>query len=510
MSALTKPILRSQVPGDMVPISQGYEPTTDQWLPLIVDAQGRTLIAGSVSVLGIVTVAIAAGANTIGNVGVSSLPVLPAGTNNIGDVDIVTMPAITGTVDVSSLPALPTGTNVIGHVVVDSAPAAVVSGSVSVSSLPATPAGANAIGTVGVTTLPSLPAGGNGIGSVIVSAMSALVAGVARIGKVTVRNAADSADIDPLAESTFTTRHPVVGQAAMAASMPVVLASNQASIPVAATVAAALPAGNNNIGDVDIASLPTLPAGTNNIGDVDVLTLPALPAGTNAIGKLATNAGINIGTVDVASMVVGTAATSLGKAEDGTHVSGDVGVMMLGVRQDAPSALSANGRYTAPSFDGNGAMYVLIQDLSIVNVTATATATAGAYAAGQVVGGLLTFAGVNLASGKPVTVVGVQLTDPSGQIIGGRLHLLTADLATPIGDKAAYNFVAGDFGKKFDVVDLANAVKETGSTPSELLWSGRKTGPVTGTSLVGYYVVGAAVTYGAVSLRFDLRIEQGY
>ena len=42
----------------------------------------------------------------------------------------------------------------------------------------------------------------------------------------------------------------------------------------------ALPAGTNNIGDVDIAS--ALPAGTNNIGDVDIAT--ALPAGTNLIG----------------------------------------------------------------------------------------------------------------------------------------------------------------------------------------------------------------------------------
>jgi hypothetical protein len=29
-----------------------------------------------------------------------------------------------------------------------------------------------------------------------------------------------------------------------------------------------------------------LPAGTNNIGDVDVLSLPALPAGTNSIGTV--------------------------------------------------------------------------------------------------------------------------------------------------------------------------------------------------------------------------------
>jgi hypothetical protein len=52
-----------------------------------------------------------------------------------------------------------------------------------------------------------------------------------------------------------------------------------------------LPAGTNNIGDVDVLTLPSLPAGTNNIGDVDVLTLPSLPAGTN-----------NIGDVDVVSL----------------------------------------------------------------------------------------------------------------------------------------------------------------------------------------------------------------
>ena len=50
------------------------------------------------------------------------------------------------------------------------------------------------------------------------------------------------------------------------------------------TVVSALPAGTNNIGDVDIAS--ALPAGDNNIGNVDIVTLPAIPAGTNNIGGL--------------------------------------------------------------------------------------------------------------------------------------------------------------------------------------------------------------------------------
>jgi hypothetical protein len=54
----------------------------------------------------------------------------------------------------------------------------------------------------------------------------------------------------------------------------------------ALTVEATLTAGTNNIGDVDVLTLPPLPAGTNNIGDVDVLTLPPLPAGTNNIGDV--------------------------------------------------------------------------------------------------------------------------------------------------------------------------------------------------------------------------------
>jgi hypothetical protein len=72
-------------------------------------------------------------------------------------------------------------------------------------------------------------AGTNNIGDVDVLSIAA---GSNRIGKATIRNAADSADIDPLAESTFTTRINTQGQKAMSASTPVVLASDQSSIPV--------------------------------------------------------------------------------------------------------------------------------------------------------------------------------------------------------------------------------------------------------------------------------------
>lgn len=51
---------------------------------------------------------------------------------------------------------------------------------------------------------------------------------------------------------------------------------------------APIPAGDNNIGNVDVATLPSLPAGTNNIGDVDIAS--ALPAGSNSIGTVGLNA----------------------------------------------------------------------------------------------------------------------------------------------------------------------------------------------------------------------------
>lgn len=74
------------------------------------------------------------------------------------------------------------------------------------------------------------------------------------------------------------------------------------------TISAPLPAGTNNIGDVDVLSLPSIPAGTNNIGDVDVLSLPSIPAGTN-----------NIGDVDVLTLPsIPTGSNTIGKVDVNT------------------------------------------------------------------------------------------------------------------------------------------------------------------------------------------------
>jgi hypothetical protein len=71
-----------------------------------------------------------------------------------------------------------------------------------------------------------------------------------------------------------------------ATAVPVGDGGGSLTVDGAVSLAAAIPAGTNNIGDVDVLSLPALPAGTNNIGDVDVLTLPALTAGENFVGHV--------------------------------------------------------------------------------------------------------------------------------------------------------------------------------------------------------------------------------
>jgi hypothetical protein len=147
----------------------------------------------------------------------------------------------------------------------------------------------------------------------------------------------------------------------------------------------ALPAGTNNIGDVDVLSLPAIPAGTNNIGDVDVLTVPSDPFGANADAASATGsisaklrylassglAGMtalpagnnNIGDVDIASIAAGdnnignVDVVTLPALPAGTNNIGDVDVLTVpsdpfGANADAASAtgsISAKLRYLAAS-----------------------------------------------------------------------------------------------------------------------------------------------------------------
>lgn len=84
----------------------------------------------------------------------------------------------------------------------------------------------------------------------------------------------------------------------------------------------------------------------------------SLPAGSNAIGKLAANSGVDIGDVDVVSVIPGTGATNLGKAVDSAQGGTDTGVPPLAVRDDALAALTPiEGDYVPLRTDANGALW---------------------------------------------------------------------------------------------------------------------------------------------------------
>ena len=66
----------------------------------------------------------------------------------------------------------------------------------------------------------------------------------------------------------------------------------------------------------------------------------------------------------IADLVPGVAATNLGKAEDAAHASGDVGVMILGVRKNTAIALAGtDGDYIPLILDTIGALHVNLANL---------------------------------------------------------------------------------------------------------------------------------------------------
>ena len=199
---------------------------------------------------------------------------------------------------------------------------------------------------------------------------------------------------------------------------------------------------------------------------IDVIS--ALPAGTNAIGKLAANSGVDIGDVDVTSLIPGVAATSLGKAEDAAHSSGDVGVMSLTVRQNtAASTSGADGDYQPLISDTNGRLHVL--DANSADIKASVQIMddwdESDRAKVNVIAGQAGIAGGTGTDGA--TVVRVTLaTDiglPAGTNVIGKLG---ANSGVDIGDVDVTSVVPGtgatNLGK---AVDSAAGAADTGVVP---------------------------------------------
>lgn len=170
-------------------------------------------------------------------------------------------------------------------------------------------------GFIGLTTT-TLGASPAFVGIVTIANQPALVAGVAYVGLVTVDIGTQNG-VAVKGNVTLSDAKTFIGLTTTT------LGASPAFIGIATTINAASPAF---IGIVTVAGI-----GTVTLAD---------PKGF--IGLTTTTLGSSpafVGIVTVAGLVPGTAATSLGKAEDAGHTTGDTGVMILGVRNDNGAAL---------------------------------------------------------------------------------------------------------------------------------------------------------------------------
>lgn len=204
----------------------------------------------------------------------------------------------------------------------------------------------------------------NATGELKVAQIQALPAGANAIGKLAANDGVDIGDV-------------TINNASAGSAVNIQDGGNSITVDYATT-------GSGTATGALRVELPTNGTGViATVGAVTAIT-NALPSGTNAIGKLAANSGVDIGDVDVTTVgtiTPGTAASSLGKAEDAGHNSGDVGVMALGVRNDAGTALGTTTLdYIPITTDEVGATWVATNGrVSTANSTTANLAGAAAF-----------------------------------------------------------------------------------------------------------------------------------
>jgi hypothetical protein len=316
----------------------------------------------------------------------------------------------------------------------------------------------------------------------------------------------------------------------------------------------ALPAGTNNIGDVDIASIA---AGDNNIGNVDIVTMPnvTLAAGTNtnevvgdaahdaaaagnpllmggvasaaapadvsadgdavrawrlrngAAATVVTAAGALIGgdatnglDVDVTRVIPGTSATHLGKAEDAAHAGGDTGVLGLAVRRDADTtSVDTDGDYAALLVDAVGALKVRGR-LSATIAPTMGTQTNGAYSANDFVDGKLTLSNAVPIAGGSGLIHRVSVLSKSTQTGQYDVIFFNADpSSTTIADNGAVQVNVADLAKVIGVAKCNDVASFGTGSLHQAVGLGLSFKLASGTTLYAAVVTRAAITQTSTS-----------
>lgn len=161
--------------------------------------------------------------------------------------------------------------------------------------------------------------------------------------------------------------------------------------------------------------------------------------------------------VDVTRVVPGTGATNLGKAEDTAHADGDVGVLMLGVRNHL-SGSTTDGDYSAISVSSTGEMQTLARrDLQRLQSAISFTGNPPtAYASGDQFGALVTLTNAARVSGGTGTITGVAIQSGS-DVIGTFDVVFFESTVTVPADSAAFTLSDADALKVIGIVPLAGA-----------------------------------------------------
>ncbi len=289
---------------------------------------------------------------------------------------------------------------------------AVAGTEVQVDVVAALPAGDNNIGNVDIVTVPA-PLSTTG-GGTEATALRVTVA-TDSTGVLSVDDNGGSLTVDGTVTATI-----AAGATTIAKAEDVASADADVGVPAMAVRKATPVNTSGTDGDYEMLQMSAGRLWTSSTVDA------ALPAGTNAIGKLAANSGVDIGDVDVTSVVPGTGATNLGKAEDAAHSSGDVGVMALSVRQDTAAALGGtNADYQPLITDGVGRLHVNVGTGSIADVAVVDEVTLAN------VGG--TVAHDSADSGNPVKIGGKARTaNPTAVADADRVDAMFDDIGRQV------------------------------------------------------------------------------
>lgn len=145
------------------------------------------------------------------------------------------------------------------------------------------------------------------------------------------------------------------------------------------------------------------------------------------------------------------------QAEDTAHADGDLGVLMMGVRNHLTGS-TTDGDYAAISVSSTGEMQTLARrDLQRISVGVTGVTTATtSYSAGDQVGTLISLSNAARVTGGGGTIVGVTLIDPS-DIIGAYDVVFFDTTVTLASDNAAFAISDTDALEVVGIVQLAGA-----------------------------------------------------